>query len=131
MKNFPFLSLNQTLLLLRISTASMFLAHATVRIANGTIVQFADFLNDKGFVSGLLWVWGITIFEIVGGISMVMGYFTKWFALGFIILLLTGIIIIHAGLGWFVGEHGTGGMEYSVALMVSLVVIAANDNAKN
>jgi putative oxidoreductase len=38
-----------------------------------------------------------------------------------------GIVIIHAQLGWFVGEHGTGGVEYSLALIVSLVTIAAAD----
>ena len=38
-----------------------------------------------------------------------------------------GIVIIHWQLGWFVGEHGTGGMEYSLSLMVSLLVIAAAD----
>ena len=36
-------------------------------------------------------------------------------------------MIIHARLGWFVGEHGTGGMDYSLSLMVSLLVIAAAD----
>ena len=36
-------------------------------------------------------------------------------------------ILIHANLGWFVGEHGVGGMEYSLCLIVALLVIAAAD----
>jgi len=39
------------------------------------------------------------------------------------------MVIIHWRLGWFVGEHGSDGMEYSVSLMVSLLVIAAADAA--
>jgi putative oxidoreductase len=42
-----------------------------------------------------------------------------------------GIVLIHARLGWFVGEHGTGGSEYSVALLVLLLLIAAQDRAKD
>ena len=44
-------------------------------------------------------------------------------------LTVAPIVIIHWRLGWFVGEHGSGGMEYSVSLMVSLLVIAAADAA--
>lgn len=127
MKNFPFITLKQALLLLRIGTASLFLAHAVVRLLNGTVGQFADFLNNKGFVIGLPLVWVITFFEIVAGTAMMLGYYTRWMALGFIIMLVMGIVIIHAEFGWFVGEHGTGGMEYSVALIFSLLTIAAPD----
>lgn len=127
MKNFPFITLKLALQLLRISTALLFLAHAIVRIVNGTIPQFADFLTAKGFWMGFPLVWAITFFEIAGGVAMILGYFTKWFAFGFILMLLAGIVIIHAGFGWFVGEHGTGGMEYSVALIFALLTIAAAD----
>ena len=127
MKNFPFITLKQALLLLRISTALLFLAHAIVRIVNGTLSQFADFLAAKGFMMSFPLVWAITFFEIAGGMAMILGYFTKWFAFGFILMLLAGIVIIHAEFGWFVGEHGTGGMEYSVALIFALVTIAAAD----
>jgi putative oxidoreductase len=32
-------------------------------------------------------------------------------------------------LGWFVGEHGVGGMEYSLCLLVALIAIAAHDRS--
>jgi putative oxidoreductase len=127
MKNFPFLSLSQSLTLLRICVPMFFMAHAIVRISNGTIEQFAGFLSHKGFVGATAMVWGITVFEIVGGLALMFGYFTKWLSLGFILMLIFGILIIHAQLGWFVGEHGTGGMEYSVALILALVVIGASE----
>ncbi|RTY94918.1 DoxX family protein [Flavobacterium sp. GT3R68] len=128
MKKFPFITLNNALVLLRVVVAILFIAHAVVHISNGTINQFAGFLAEKGFIMSTATVWAITLFEIMGGLTMLLGYFTKWIALGFILMLLIGIAIIHAQLGWFVGEHGTGGMEYSVALIFALIVIAAADN---
>jgi len=127
MKNFPFLSLSQSLTLLRICVPIFFMAHAIVRISNGTIDQFAGFLSNKGFPYTIAMVWGITAFEIVGGLALLFGYFTKWVSLGFILMLIFGILVIHAELGWFVGEHGTGGMEYSVALILALIVIGASE----
>jgi hypothetical protein len=49
---------------------------------------------------------------------------------GFIFFAAMGIVFIRAQLGWFVGEHGTGSMEYSLCLMVSLLVVAAFDAEK-
>ena len=126
MNNFPFISLNHSLIILRISVAFIFLAHAVVRVLNSTIGQFGEFLESKGFPYGTAWVWAITAFEIVGGLILAAGYFTKIISAGFIALLIVGIILIHASLGWFVGEHGTGGSEYSFILIIALLVISAS-----
>jgi putative oxidoreductase len=42
-------------------------------------------------------------------------------------MLSVGIVIIHMGEGWFNGEFGTGGCEYSVTLIAALIVIASSD----
>ena len=114
-------------LLLRISIATIFLSHAIVRIANGTIGMFTEFLGLKGFPMPLQLVWSITIFEMIGSILLVLGYYTKWISSIFIFILLVGIVIIHYANGWFVGEHGTGGIEYSFLLISVLIAIAFPD----
>ncbi|MBO9732495.1 MAG: DoxX family protein [Chitinophaga sp.] len=129
MKQYPFLSLKQTLLLLRIAIAIIFLAHALVRIGYGTIPRFAEFLTGKGLPFATALVWGITVYEIGGSILLTLGYYTRWVTAGFIGLLLIGIGLIHAERGWFVGEHGTGGCEYSFLLIVALLVVAADKRA--
>lgn len=126
MSTFPFLTLKNALVLLRISLAIVFLAHAVVRIKGGTIDRFAGFLNAKGLIFGQALVWSITTFELVGGVLLALGYFTKWLSAGFIALLLAGIILIHASQGWFVGEHGTGGSEYSFILIMAFLVVLAS-----
>ncbi len=125
-KKYPFLKLESSVVILRIIVALIFMIHAIVRIKTNTIGQFGGFLESKGFVYGNTIVWMITIFEIIGGITLMLGYFRKWIALGFIILLGVGIIIIHIGEGWFNGEFGTGGCEYSVSLIAALIVIASS-----
>ncbi len=130
MKNkqgFPFFSLQQSLVLLRFAVAGIFLAHSIVRLLNGTIEQFGGYLDNKGFIYGTAWVWGITVYEVAGGLLLLVGYYTRWLCAGFILLLLVGIVLIHAERGWFVGEHGSGGCEYSFILIVALLVTAAAD----
>jgi putative oxidoreductase len=131
MKNFPFITLTQSLVILRVATAGMFLAHSIVRICNGTIPQFAGFMANKGFPFSMLIVILITIFETVGSLLLLFGYFSRWLAAGFIFMLLMGNLIIHIDQGWFVGEHGSGGMEYSFELIFALLVIAAGDKEKS
>lgn len=131
MKKFPFISQKNSIILLRVSVAIIFLSHSIMRIINATVGQFGEFLEEKGFPFGVVWVWGITSFEIVGGILLIFGYFTKILSLGFILLLVIGIVLIHASLGWFVGEHGTGGCEYSFILIIAFMVIATFDQNQN
>ncbi|MFZ1530171.1 MAG: DoxX family protein [Ferruginibacter sp.] len=125
MKQFPYLGQHATVILLRVVVCIIFIAHAVVRIANSTIDQFADFLNSKGLVYGYALVWVLTVFEVAGGLLLAVGLFRRVLSFIFILILLAGIFLIHAQLGWFVGEHGTGGMEYSVVLIAALLVIAA------
>ena len=125
MKRFPFLTQRQTLILLRYAVAFVFLTHAVVRIVHATIPQFSIFLGNKGFLYGKIIVWAITIFEVVSSIALAAGYFIKWLSAGFMLMLLIGIIMIHASMGWFVGEHGTGGSEYSFILIMCLLMLAA------
>ena len=109
MKNqLPFLSLSASLTLLRFGVAGLYMA-------------------QLGFAQALAIVWAITAFEILGGVLLMLNIKTPQVATGFFAIALGGIVLIHRHFGWFVGEHGTGGSEYSVCLMLALVVIVAYD----
>lgn len=127
LKAYPFLSLAQALALARIVTALLFMAHAVVRIANGSIPQFGKFMSSVGFPQGQSVVWAITIVELVAGTLLILNLHVRYAATALFAIAAGGIVLIHRHLGWFVGEHGTGGSEYSVALMLLLVVVAAAD----
>ena len=124
---FPFVTLAQAITMLRVATAIFFMAHAVVRIYNGSIPGFAQFLTARGWPLAPVIVWAITVCEIVSGIALILRRYVRLAASVLMFIAFMGIVIIHAQLGWFVGEHGTGGVEYSLALIVSLVTIAAAD----
>ncbi len=126
----PSILLNSALVALRVGTAALFMLHALVRVLKpGALSQFGLFLEKSGVPQGVAVVWMITVFELGAGLLMAIGYRTRYVAMGFGVILVGGIVLIHRHLGWFVGEHGTGGSEYSVSLLLALLVIAAADRS--
>ena len=115
------------LIVARIVTALLFATHAVVRIANGTIPRFGAFMETLGFPNGTATVWVITITELVAATMILTGSAVRYAAGALFCIAVGGILLIHRNFGWFVGEHGTGGSEYSVALIALLAVIAASD----
>lgn len=127
MWRFPFVSLATALALARIGTALLFGLHAVVRIANGSIAQFGGFMESVGFPNGVIAVWLITTAELLAAGLMVAGVAVRWAAAVLMAIAVGGIVLVHRHFGWFVGEHGTGGSEYSAALLLLLLVVAAAD----
>jgi len=127
MKLFPFISSVYALVLLRIAVALIMMAHGMMRLIVNSLSGFGEFLTSKGFPLGEPFAWGITIFELAGGILLIIGLYSRWIALILIIELITGIVLVHAKNGWFVVGHQSGGMEYSVLLIICLIVISAAD----
>ncbi|WP_439569860.1 DoxX family protein [Sphingopyxis sp.] len=119
------------LLFARVATAGLFMAHAVVRIANGTIPQFGQFMEAQGFPAGEALVWLITITELIAGALLIIGRFVRPAAAALMAIAVGGIVLIHRHFGWFVGEHGTGGIEYSAALIVLLLLIMADDRDRH
>ncbi|HEY6506193.1 MAG TPA: DoxX family protein [Chitinophagaceae bacterium] len=126
MKKFPFITIPQSLTMLRVLVSGLMMAHGAIRMAVATVGGFGEFLNSKGFVIGTAIAWFLTIFELAGGLVMAAGFFVKWIAAVFIIELIMGIILVHASNGWFVVGYQNNGVEYSVLLIFSLIVIAAS-----
>lgn len=126
---FPWCSLHDALRVLRIVTALLFMAHASMRFVNGSIPQFGAFMESQGFPHGQAWVLAITCCELGAGSLLIINRGVRWAASGLAVIVAAGIWLIHRHSGWFVGEHGTGGSEYSVALLAMLLVVAAHDAA--
>lgn len=126
---YPWWPLDDALRLLRIVTALLFMAHASMRFVNASIPQFGQFMESHGFPHGVLWVLAITAYELGAGSLLLLNRGVRWAASGLAVIVAVGIWLIHRHAGWFVGEHGLGGSEYSVALLAMLLVIAAQDAA--
>jgi len=108
---------------LRMVIGVIFILHAIARIYNDSISGFAELLDQKGFLFGFYLAWVVTIFELAGGVLMFLRQFVKMFCIGEIIILITGIVLIHWKKGWFIDEISIGGIEYSVVLISILIAI--------
>ncbi|WP_456459803.1 DoxX family protein [Reichenbachiella sp.] len=127
MKSFPFLTTSQYLNIIRFAVGLMLMAHGAIRLYAGTVGGFGEFLNAKGFFIGSAIAWSITVFELFGGVLLALGYFHRVICAGFISILFIGIILVHINNGWFVVGYGSGGAEYSVLLILCLLLVSSTD----
>ena len=109
-------------LLLRLSLAVMFFAHAWLKIRVFTIpgtVKYFESLGVPGFLAYL------TIgAEIGGGLLLLFGVATRWVALALVPLILGTIVLVHGKNGWLFSNKD-GGWEYPAFWIVGLLVLAA------
>lgn len=111
--------------LLRLLLAGMLMAHGWARLLAEGVVPFGGFLDGQGFPLGLYIAWAITMFEITGTIAFALGRFVPQTAFLFSLIYASGIVLVHAPVGWFVVGLGRNGMEYSVLLIACLLLVGA------
>lgn len=116
---------------LRNYLALTMLIHGSTRVIVGGVSPFGEFLTETGFPFGFYLALSLTIFELVGGVLLVFGYFVPIIAVIFAGELLMGIILVHASEGWFVVGLGRNGMEYSVLLIISFLVVGFSFFSEN
>ena len=78
-----------------------------------------QFFDNIGVSPGWLWVPVVGVFEVVGGLCLALGLFTRVAAAGGTIHLLVATFTVHMANGYFVNK---GGYEY--ALLWCLICIA-------
>ncbi|WP_197286179.1 DoxX family protein [Pedobacter sp. PACM 27299] len=113
------------LFLIRLAIATIFLSHSLHGVLNHTVNDFGEgYLNKVGFAPfGVYVAWALMVFEIIGSILILFGKLLKYVVPGFILILITGIILVHYPDGWFVVGPGRNGMEFSFVLILSLIAI--------
>jgi putative oxidoreductase len=108
-------------LLLRLSLAVMFFAHAWLKIKVFTpagTVKYFESLGVPGWFA-----YATMAAEIGGGALLLLGIETRWVALALVPLLLGTIVLVHGKNGfWFTNKDG--GWEYPAFWVVGLLVLA-------
>jgi len=117
--------------ILRIVVSIIIISHGSVRAIAGTVTNFGEFLGAQGFPVGPAFAWGVTIYELIGGASLALGFYYRPLALIFVVHQFMGILLVHVQHGWFVAGHGTYGIEYSVLLIASFLAIASFNKESN
>src|ERR1700760_857502 len=108
-------------LLLRVTLGGLFLAHASLKLFVFTPAGTARFFGSIGLPPELAYV--VITAEILAGIALVLGIYTRWVALAAIPILLGAIVTVHGAAGFFF-NNPQGGWEYPAFWAVALLVLA-------
>lgn len=111
------------IVLLRVGVATLLFIHGAFRASTGGVAGFGEWLSGLGFPAGLAWAWTVTLIELLATPLLAAGRFVVPIAAYLAFQLVLGIALVHFPDGWFVVGGGRNGMEYSVLLVLCLVVI--------
>jgi putative oxidoreductase len=105
---------------LRITLGVVMIAHALLKILVFTVPGTVAFFASVGFPGAL--AYPVIAAELLGGAALVLGFKTRWAALGLVPVLL-GATFVHVPNGW-VFNAPNGGWEYPALLTVGVMVQA-------
>ena len=107
-------------LVLRLGLGIMFIAHGLLKVMVFTMPGTVQFFESLGFPGVLAYL--VTYAEIIGGVLLIAGVYTRWVSLALIPVLL-GALYVHLGNGWLFTSPN-GGWEYPAFLVLATVVQA-------
>src|ERR1700728_1793533 len=108
-------------LLLRVVLGALFLAHASLKLFVFTPAGTAGFFGSLGLPPALAYL--VIAAEILGGIALILGLWTRIVAILLTPILLGAIFTVHGAAGFFF-NNANGGWEYPAFWTVALVVQA-------
>src|SRR5436190_18731472 len=103
----------------RIVVGIMFLMHVSGKFTAGPAAVAANVFAKNGIEPALMWAYVIMFLEAVGGVCLIIGLFTRFFAAAFAIEMLVALLFVHLPKGY---AAGGGGYEY--VLLIGAVCLA-------
>lgn len=107
------------ILLLRVTLGLLLLAHGWLKVAVFTLPGTAQFFQSLGFPGFMAYV--VAPGEIVGGLMLIAGLYSRWVALALFPVLLVATIKVHGANGWLFSNEG-GGWEFPAMFAIALLV---------
>lgn len=111
------------LAVLRAVTGVIYVAHGAHKLFIGGVDQTAGFLGQLGVPLSTVTAWGLTLLEVFGGLALIAGLAVTPLALLLIVYMLAGIVLVHAGNGFYVIGPGQGGVEFNLLLIAALAAL--------
>ena len=110
--------------LLRIALGLILIPHGCQKFfgwfGGAGFARFVQIFETIGYKPGALWVTVVASIELIGGLMLVFGLFTRFAALAIVLFMINAIWVTSAkGFFWT-----AGGMEYSILIgIVALVLL--------
>lgn len=109
------------LLALRLALGAVFIYHGWLKLSD--IPATAGFFEAVGIPLAMFFAWLVALVEFIGGIALVLGFWTKSFALILAINMIIAIITVHLGDSW-------AETEFAVLTLASSLALFANGAGK-
>lgn len=106
--------------MLRIAIGSVIAVHGYQKLADRPGVE--GVVSDLGLPFPVVVAWIVTIIELAGGFALMLGIFTRLFAVA-IAVVLTGVILFVKADAGLVAATGNG-FELELALLVGVLTLA-------
>ncbi|HEV3160602.1 MAG TPA: DoxX family protein [Xanthobacteraceae bacterium] len=106
---------------LRIVIGVMFVIHVSGKLTAGPAAVAANVMSKNGLEPAILWAYVIIFLELVGGICLIIGLFTRFFAAALAIEMLIALLVVHLPRGY---AAGGGGYEYVLLIGAACFLIA-------
>jgi putative oxidoreductase len=106
---------------IRIVVGVMFLMHVSGKLTAGPGAVAANVLAKNGLEPAILWAYVIIFLELVGGVCLIIGLFTRFFAAALAIEMLVALLVVHLSKGY---AASGGGYEYVLLIGAACFLIA-------
>lgn len=108
-------------LVLRVALGVLFLAHSSLKLFVFTPAGTAKFFGSLGLPAELAYV--VIAVEVLSGIALILGVWTRYAALAGIPILLGAIFTVHGASGFFF-SNPKGGWEFPAFWAIALLAQA-------
>ncbi len=115
------------ILVLRIGLGLLFLAHGLLKVFVFTLPGTAQFFQGVG-LPGFMAA-PVAICEILGGLLLLTGFYTRWIALGLFPILLVATFKVHGANGWIFSNTGRGWEFPALFALATIVQFLLGDGA--
>lgn len=105
----------------RIVVGAMFLMHVSAKFKIGAGAVAANIFAKNGFEPALAWAYVTMFIELVGGVCLIIGLFTRFVAALLAIEMLIALLFVHLPKGY---AAGSGGYEYVLLIGAACFFIA-------
>jgi putative oxidoreductase len=111
--------------LLRLAVAIILFMHSVPGMFDNGVNDFGNlYLDQIGFAPfGIFLAWAIKLSHLVAALSLLFDKYVKLTSFVTILVLITGIILIHFKEGWYVVGGGRNGVEFNFLLIFALLTI--------
>ena len=116
------------LLVLRLAIGLVFFLHGWAKLFGQEISFVQEMLAMAGWSVPDVLLWLVAILELIGGIALIAGLFTRYFAAALALEMVVAVVLFYARQGFFIvavpNVPLAFGFEYQVALVGALLCLA-------